>query len=174
MTRLSFCFHFRPQNQETGGDKINLTQVMWPYYTCVSVIIELRVTSCALLDSLTRVNMLDDLLLFAAHENERNLDIALYWSSRSCPAFTRERGFYKRCVCACSGWSEPAGPVQQPAAEEPSQQVELWQLPLLGQLRRRDVRRVCASAWRETNTQDHICVIWLTRSYWDEPFYNTS
>lgn len=51
--------------------------------------------------------------------------------------------FYKRCVCACSGWSEPAGPVQQPAAEEPSQQVELRQLPLLGQLRRRDVRRVC-------------------------------
>lgn len=64
--------------------------------------------------------------------------------------------FYKHCVCACSGWSESAGPVQQPAAEEPSQQVELRQLPLLGQLRRWDVRRVCVCMERDQHTGPHL------------------
>lgn len=36
---------------------------------------------------------LDNLLLFAAHVNELNPDITLYWFSRSCLAFTRESGF---------------------------------------------------------------------------------
>lgn len=51
------------------------------------------------------------------------------------------------CALACSGRSGPARSVQQSAAEEPSQQVKLRQLPLLGQLRRHH-GRVCACVQR--------------------------
>lgn len=56
------------------------------------------------------------------------------------------RGGLHNHALVCSGGSRPARSVQQPTAEEPSQQVELRQLPLLGQLMRRR-RRV--RAWRE-------------------------
>lgn len=69
------------------------------------------------------------------------------------------------CVCVCSGGSGPARSVQQPAAEEPSQQVKLWQLPLLGQL------MWCHEQVRACREEKHTR---LMKSYWDKIFYNTS
>lgn len=37
-------------------------------------------------------------------------------------------------VCVHVGWAKPEKPVQRHAAEDPGQQVQLWQLSLLGQL----------------------------------------